>query len=307
MQSIGQRAVHKLDTQPVAMANTGGFVFPRLLRKPVRRVLRFFNEGHALSKRSLALISIFVTGIALVVSIAHSGKSNQLIERAALIAGFKIDDIQISGGKEVSRIDVLSMLELGPEKSLFSFDVHQAREDLKQVSWIHDVTVAKSYPDTLVVSLVERTPFAIWQRGEELRIIARDGNEITTFDDRFAKLPLVVGPGANESAADIISLINRYPDIASDTKAYVMVGSRRWDIVLQNGVTIMLPAQNPEASLLELVGLERDFSIFERAISRIDMRFDDRYVVALSDDGERQHEEMVKARELVRSDPGEGI
>lgn len=307
MQSIGQKAVHKLNTQPTAISKNGGMVYPRLLRRPVRKVLRFFNEGHALSKKWLALICVIVTGSALVVSIVHSGKADQLFERAALTAGFRIDDIQISGGNEVSRIDVLSMLDLGPEKSLFSFDVHKAREDLKKVSWVHDVTVAKSYPDTLVVAVVERTPFAIWQRGEELRIIARDGNEITSFDDRFAKLPLVVGPGANESAADIISLTGRYPDIASKIKAFVRVGSRRWDVVLDNAVTIMLPAQNPEASLVEFIGLENDFSISDRAVSRIDLRFKDRVVVALSDDGELQHEELVKARTQNKPKRGEGI
>ena len=225
--------MHKLNTQPATISDSGGRVLPRLLRRPLRKMIRFFNEGHALSKRSLALICIFVTGSALAVSIAHSGKADQLFERAALSAGFQIDDISISGGNEVSRIDVLSMLDLGPEKSLFSFDVHKARDELKNLSWIHDVTVAKSYPDTLLISMVERIPFAIWQRGEELRIIARDGNEITNFDDRFANLPLVVGPGANESAADIISLTSRYPEIASRIKAFVRVGSRRWDLVAE--------------------------------------------------------------------------
>ncbi|MGI9399907.1 MAG: cell division protein FtsQ/DivIB [Rhizobiaceae bacterium] len=307
MQSIGPEAMHKLNTQPVTISDSGGRVLPRLLRRPLRKMIRFFNEGHALSKRSLALICVFVTGSALAVSIAHSGKADQLFERAALTAGFQIDDIKISGGSEVSRIDVLSMLDLGPEKSLFSFDVHKARDDLKNLSWVHDVTVAKSYPDTLVISMVERIPFAIWQRGEELRIIARDGNEITSFDDRFANLPLVVGPGANESAADIISLTSRYPEIASRVKAFVRVGSRRWDLVLNNAVTIMLQAANPESSLIEFSGLERDFFISERAISRIDLRFDDRVVVALTDDGEVQHEEFVTAREQERSNQGEGI
>jgi cell division protein FtsQ len=302
--SIGQGAAQKLIDQPIANSHGAGLVFPRVLRRPVRQVQRFFQEGRALSRNSLAVMAVLVIGGAATAGLSKSGKADRLMDEAALLAGFRINDIRISGEHEVSKIDVLSHLDLGPEKSLFSFNVHKARKTLKEISWIHDVTVAKSYPDTLVVSIVERTPFAIWQRGEDLRMIARDGNEITVFEDRFAGLPLVVGPGADDSAADIISLVSRYPSIASRIKAYVRVGSRRWNIVLDNAVTVMLPAQNVEASLVELVALEREFSITERAISRLDLRLNDRITVGLSEDGEIQQEEFVKAR-LEHKSPGE--
>jgi cell division protein FtsQ len=304
--SIGQGATQKLN-QPVAISHGAGRVLPRVLRRPIRQVRRFFQEDRALSRNSLIVMMVLAVAGAVIVGLSKSGKADRLIDEAALLAGFRINNISISGEHEVSKIDVLSHLDLGPEKSLFSFNVHKARRTLKEISWIHDVTVAKSYPETLIVSIVERTPFAIWQRGEDLRVIARDGNEITGFDDRFAGLPLVVGPGANDSAADIISLVSRYPSIASRIKAYVRVGSRRWDIVLDNAVTVMLPAQKVEASLLELIDLEREFSITERAISRLDLRLDDRVTVGLSEDGETQREEFIKARLEQKSSRERGI
>ena len=43
------------------------------------------------------------------------------------------------------------------------------------------------------------------------------------------------------SVADLINQLSAYPDIMLQVKAAARVGSRRWTLYLDNGITVQLP------------------------------------------------------------------
>ncbi len=43
-----------------------------------------------------------------------------------------------------------------------------------------------------------------------------------------------------------------YPALAGKVRAYIRVADRRWDILLENGVRIMLPEDEPMKALAEV-------------------------------------------------------
>lgn len=265
-----------------ALADAGGVVLPRFLRKPARHFLRLFNHGIVFRPRiviSLGIVLVAGAGIALSV---ESGLGARAVAQATAFAGFKIEDVEISGVKEVSRIDVLTSIDLGVERSLFSFDVHIARDALRKLPWVSEARVAKAYPDRILIDIVERSPIAVWQSNGELWLVERDGARIAPFDDRFAALPLVVGAGAAEEAAHFVALVARHPLIASRVKAHVRIGERRWNLVLENGVTVLLPAGREDAELTALAKIEAENALLSRDIGEIDMRMPDRLVVRLT-------------------------
>src|SRR5690606_16958854 len=108
--------------------------------------------------------------------------------------------------------------------------------------WVEHATVRKIYPDTLEVRVDEREPFAIWQQGRVLSVIEKSGRIIAPYTGgRLAALPLIVGSGAPENAPVLLARIAQVPELAGRVKGYVRVGDRRWDLHLDNGVTVKLP------------------------------------------------------------------
>jgi cell division protein FtsQ len=300
--SIGRKAPRV--RVPVS-EHAGGLVLPRLLRRPLRRSMRFLREGRLFSPRLLLLTLLPVACCAGVIALHQSGLSELVLARASIMAGFRIGDVEVHGGREVSKIDVLANFDLGPERPLFTFDVHEARERLRALPWVSDARVTKSYPDRLAVAVIEHEPFAIWQRSDRLRLVGRGGNVIAPFEERFAGLPLVVGAGANEVAAQIVSLVARYRPLAQRTRAFVRVGGRRWNLVLENGVTVLLPAEDVEAALRELTALQERFAIFERDILSVDLRVANRLVLGLSDAAVESIQRLESDRmQLARSGKG---
>src|SRR5216683_1834706 len=126
--------------------------------------------------------------------------------------------------------------------SLLFLDAAAVREKLKANPWIGEATVLKLYPGQLQIDIVERSAFALWQQEGRLSVISDDGAVLEPYvSRRFVSLPLVVGKGADIRARDFLSLLARYPQVRAATKAAILVGERRWNLRLQDGLDIRLP------------------------------------------------------------------
>jgi cell division protein FtsQ len=197
-----------------------------------------------------------------------------------VLAGFGIDDVKIVGDKETSDITILE--QLGLASSLITFDVDAAQKRLAELPWVERATVRKFYPGTLAVDIVERTPFALWQRDGEVLVIDRTGTVIAPLEEsRFANLPFMVGGGANANAPEFLVDLLSQPDIAAQMHAAVLVAGRRWDLHLENGVTVKLPENHVREALHQLVKLNTEKQLLARDVVVIDLRLPDRVTVRL--------------------------
>jgi cell division protein FtsQ len=195
-------------------------------------------------------------------------------------AGFGIGDVKIVGSQETSNIAVLEKLDLAG--SLIFFDVADAQQKIATLPWVEHVTVRKFYPSTLAIEIREREPFALWQRDGEVMVMDRNGVGIVPLDDsRFAKLPFIVGGSANETAQPFLAELTTQPAMAAQMHDAVLVADRRWDLHLDNGVTVKLPEKGIGEALAELVKLNAKSKLLDRDVSVIDLRLPDRITVRL--------------------------
>ncbi len=270
-------------------------VLPRVLRRPVRAFSRSGVAGlHVPSYAAPALIgAVFaMTGL---YGMAIGGHYPQVVQTMTAHSGFAINDVRISGNNETSDIDILQKLGLNGWTSLVGLDADAARERVASLPWVESASVRKVYPDAIEVSLVEKKPFAIWQRHQDLTVIESSGEAIGPLrGDRLSALPLVVGEGAAKEAKSIVARLYLYPDIAAQVAGLVRVAGRRWDLQLRNGVTVKLPEVGEAGALDQLVDLERKHGLLERDILAVDMRLEDRVVVKLTPDGVKNREAAVK-------------
>jgi cell division protein FtsQ len=210
-------------------------------------------------------------------------------------AGFRITSVTINGRKQLSQDEVLASGGVNGRSSLLFLDASAVRERLKANPWISDATVQKLYPGALLINIVERTAFALWQEEGRLSVIADDGAVLEPYvTHRFLSLPLVVGKGAETRARDFLALLAQYPQVQSATKAVVFVGQRRWNLRLKDGLDVRLPESDVGKALAELSRLDKEDHLFSRDIVAVDMRLPDRLTVQLSDDAAKAREERFK-------------
>jgi cell division protein FtsQ len=221
-----------------------------------------------------------------------------ICDDTANLAGFRISEVALHGEHELGRARVLEIAGITGRSSLLFLDPTKARERLLANPWIAEATVLKLYPDRLRIEVKERKPFALWQKDGQVFLIARDGTVLeSSVPPRYASLPLVVGEGAQHAAPAFLALMARYPVIAGELKASVLVAQRRWDLYLKRDLVIALPETHPDAALRLLVDLDRSKNLLSRDIAAIDLRLSDRVTVRQSDAAAAARAAALKAAE----------
>jgi cell division protein FtsQ len=230
-----------------------------------------------------------------------------LCDQAANGTGLGISEIMLAGEHEVAREDILALAGITDRSSLLFLDAAQMRARLMTNPWIVEATVLKLYPGRLRIEIMERKPFALWQKGGQVSLIAADGIVLEpNVPARFASLPQVVGAGAGRAAQDFLGLIARYPDIARVVEASVLVAERRWNLHLKSGVEVLLPEREPERALMTLVDLDRTKKLLSRDIVAVDLRLSDRVTVRQSDAAAAAREQAFKDAEKAKKSKGKG-
>lgn len=285
------------------------FVMPRLLRKPTRVVGRLVGGDYEAPRYTASVSAIALCLSAVVYGSYVGGHFPSYVKAVTSRAGFAVDKVRITGNTETSEIDILERIGLDGWTSLIGFDADEARARLAELPWVKAASVRKIYPDEIEVQLEERLPFAIWQHGTQLAVIERSGAVVVPFDgSRHATLPLVVGYGAPEEAAGFIDRIGRFPELASRVKGYVRVAGRRWDLRLDNGITIRLPEGGEDAALAEVLRLQREDGLLSRDVVAVDLRQDDRLVLQLTPEALKAREAVVKEQlKAAKRRPGQNI
>jgi cell division protein FtsQ len=260
-----------------------GVVLPRLLRRPARLLARV-NDGEFTPPPFAATIATAVVlGSFSLYGAYVGGHFPALVQSITARTGFALDQVRVSGHHETSEIDILGQLELDGWTSLIGFDAEKARQRIAELPWVQSVAVRKVYPDEIEIRIGERKPFAIWQHGRELAIVEENGNVIAPFSsERHAMLPLVIGLGAAEKASEFIGKVKSYPELASRIKGYIRIGERRWDLRLENGVTIKLPESGEVEAIEGILAMDKESGVLSRDIAAVDMRLNDRLVIQLT-------------------------
>jgi cell division protein FtsQ len=264
----------------------------------VRRLLSTFGGWFSFSRPLLGLSAALVV-LVLVAALFAGGYIGRTVRNARHSvdavtdeAGFGIQDIRIAGNSRTPAATIAAALGLERGQSIFNVDLRAARRRLMALDWVADAEVRRRYPDSISVQVVEKIPFALWRSPDGLYVIDRSGGIITSRNlPAFAKFPKLVGPGANHGA-EIIDAIAAHRALAARVSVMQRIGDRRWNLVLDDGVTVKLPEKDWQTQLGTLEHLIIDKGVLERDISEIDLRSPTHYFFVQGapkkDDGGKQ-------------------
>ena len=190
-------SVRKTRVRPAGLAEAeAGRVLPRPLRRIVRFLVSLAAGRIHIPRYAGGLATALFLGATGLYGMSLGGHSQDFAEASTTAMGFAIEDVKVSGNRETSEIDILGRLDLDGTTSLVALDVNEARRKLAELPWVEDVSVRKVYPGTIEIALKEREAFAIWQHGDDLSLIEKNGSVIAPLrDNKFSTLPLFVGRG----------------------------------------------------------------------------------------------------------------
>lgn len=187
--------------------------------------------------------------------------------------GFKLENVLVEGQNNVQTVDILSTLNADKGTPIFALDLKQIKNSLQQNAWIKTVAlIERRLPNTLYVQLVERVPIALWQINGQVFVIDEEGSKITTNISEFHNLLHIVGSDANIYVGQLTEDLAKQPELAKKIVSAVRYGGRRWDLNLEQGITIKMPDTNFEQALEYLARMHQKNILFDQNYKVIDLR-----------------------------------
>jgi cell division protein FtsQ len=198
-------------------------------------------------------------------------------------AGFSIQEVYVAGRKETARPEILAALGAKIGDPILYFDAEAARERLIQLGWIEDARIERRLPSRIVVVLKERTPVAIWQRNNKFVLVDRKGDVIGPQGvQHYSHLKIIIGDDAPKHATELMTMLERDPDMMRRVTHATWVSGRQWNIRIENQIDVRLPAENPEAAWQKLTEMEREYGVLKRDITAVDLRVPDQTTVRMN-------------------------
>lgn len=251
-------------------------------RMALRRQRRLLRPAGAVALVGVASVLAMLAFRSAGSHAGSTGTISGLRERLAAVAaasGLRVTDIVIEGRANTPEPLLRAAIGVSKGDAILGFSLEDTRARIETIPWVEHATVERRLPGTLVISLQERRPYAIWQNQGKFVLVDRVGQVVANQDvSQFRHLPLIVGQGAPAAAADLLDALRERPALAEKVSASVRVGERRWNLRMTSGTDVMLPEGHEVVALDRLIQLQQDHAVLDRPLAAIDLRLPDRMV-----------------------------
>ncbi|MEL7486447.1 MAG: cell division protein FtsQ/DivIB [Pseudomonadota bacterium] len=246
------------------------------------------HKFEGVSRLALAGVAgsiIIVTGlVGLLWAGGYVGVMAESLDRSAnarlVSAGLGVKRVTLLGRRDAARDDLSDAIGPVVGQSMLHIDLDAVRARVEALGWVRSAAVSRLWPDTVHISVREREPAAVWQLSGALHLIDAEGAVIRQIGAyEYSALPLIVGAGAPEPAAELLQALRGQPELEKMTAALVRVSARRWNLRLRNKTDILLPERDFDDALEALSILQAAHGTLDQQFEYIDLRDPERVVV----------------------------
>ena len=202
-----------------------------------------------------------------------------IVEQIAARPEFAVRGVAVVGGSDDLQADVRRALDIRPGTSSLTLDVEELRHRVEALGAVEKATVQFDPQGTLRITVVERIAVVLFRRADGVLVMLDDGGvEIGPAGPRanHPGLPVILGAGAPDNVGEVIALLGGAPGLVPRLRAFVRVGERRWDLVLDRDLLIKLPETGGVEAMSRIMALHYGDELLDRDIAVIDMRLPER-------------------------------
>lgn len=155
----------------------------------------------------------------------------------------------VANYQHITRKQLESVLSNYLSTSFFSLSVRRLHEDLLSLDWSDRVYIERIWPDTLKITLVEKSPIAIWNNA-----LMTDDGELFNVGKvpPDTALPLLRGPIHQQ--VDVLQIYQKLSKLLStyglQAASLQLRDNQAWELSLTNGVQLRLGKRDLEKRLL---------------------------------------------------------
>ena len=265
MQQIGFPKLKKRDPAPSRL----GYKFSRWMLSPFIKKSVFFGMPLI-----ILLLPVFI--------FLKDQNNKNLVEEIVLDfyrkiierPEFMLSALSIQGSSDSLNAEIREILGLNFPISSFDLDLADLRNRVLSLPPVETAEVRLEGGNILLVKVKEKVPALLLKDDTGIHVLNKNGDYIRPLlsTEYGSKLPVITGEGAQKAAAEAFILFSALYDKLDEVRGLVLVGGRRWNIVLKSGQVIMLPEKKSEQAVQKILILDKAEKILSRDIAVFDFR-----------------------------------
>lgn len=265
MQQIGFPKLKKRDPAPSRL----GYKFSRWMLSPFIKKSVFFGMPLI-----ILLLPVFI--------FLKDQNNKNLVEEIVLDfyrkiierPEFMLSALSIQGSSDSLNAEIREILGLNFPISSFDLDLADLRNRILSLPPVETAEVRLEGGSILHVKVKEKVPALLLKDDTGIHVLNKNGDYIRPLlsTEYGSKLPVITGEGAQKAAAEAFILFSALYDKLDEVRGLVLVGGRRWNIVLKSGQVIMLPEKKSEQAVQKILILDKAEKILSRDIAVFDFR-----------------------------------
>ena len=187
---------------------------------------------------------------------------------------FMLSALSIQGSSDSLNAEIREILGLNFPISSFDLDLADLRNRVLSLPPVETAEVRLEGGSILHVKVKEKVPALLLKDDTGIHVLNKNGDYIRPLlsTEYGSKLPVITGEGAQKAAAEAFILFSALYDKLDEVRGLVLVGGRRWNIVLKSGQVIMLPEKKSEQTVQKILILDKAEKILSRDIAVFDFR-----------------------------------
>ena len=212
-----------------------------------------------------------------------TGAMTALVDRIQNREAFMVRSMQIEGASPAVDKGLRAMLPVTLPASSFDLDLPALRKQIELLDAVDHVDLRIKPGGILSAVVTERQPALLWRHARGIELLDKTGHRVASVTSRELRrdLPVIAGEGAGDKAAEALAVIAAAGPLVPRLRGLERMGERRWDVVLDRGQRIMLPADRPLQAVEKVLALDKADGLLGRDVIAVDLRDGARPVVRM--------------------------
>ena len=197
--------------------------------------------------------------------------------------GLVVDEVLVNGRQNTSKSSLLEALNVKLGEPILGLDLDVIQSRVVALPWVKTAHIQRQLPDKVLINIQERRPSGRWQKNGRLTLIDEDGVTIRKLSGNlFQHLPIIIGNDAPAKVKQVLPILKKEPELFRRVKALTFVGSRRWNVRVDDKIDIKLPEKQIDKAWSNLATIEKGHKVLNRDVIAVDMRIIDQFIIKLT-------------------------
>ncbi len=210
------------------------------------------------------ILAIYFSVRVVMIGLGHGG--------AAMVHSISVSADQ--NDKDLSALAAAATI--APNTRVYSVDLDMLNNRVMAVPGVKNAAVRRLPNGNISVRVAMYRAVALWTDGQNFFPLSADGTIVNKPTDVRDSSHVVF---RGTLPQDITEITRAAHNLVGHLDTLEWIEDRRWNLYTNNGITVMLPEQNPIAAIGALISLNNNHQILNKDIKLIDMRDDARILV----------------------------